>query len=134
MRTTRLFGRSKKDDADAKIDDDATDAEIVSTETPPDAAEDAPRESKSADMPIGFFTVPPEEIDDLKLIRGIGFKMEALLNKNGVYQYRQIARFSPDDIEWLTEAIQSFPGRIERDDWIGQATALTREKYGDEII
>ena len=85
-------------------------------------------------MPIGFFTVPPEEIDDLKLIRGVGFKMEALLNKNGVYQYRQIARFSPDDIEWLTEAIQSFPGRIERDDWIGQATALNREKYGDEII
>lgn len=72
----------------------------------------------------------PQEVDDLKRIKGVGDKMESILNEKGVYQFRQIAAFSEADIEWVNDAIEAFPGRILRDDWVGQARDLHMEKYG----
>ncbi len=80
--------------------------------------------------PANLLRQRPEEVDDLKRIKGVGSKMEAVLNEKGVYQFRQIAAFSGNDIDWVNEAIEAFPGRIERDDWVGQARELHLEKYG----
>lgn len=121
---SRLFARNERVDVEDATEVDATDAMTEPSQS--GGADD----SHATELPPAFFRVPPEEIDDLKLIRGVGIKMEALLNENGVYQYRQIAGFSEDDIEWLNTAIDSFPGRIRRDNWVGQAAALNREKYG----
>lgn len=66
----------------------------------------------------------PAEVDDLTRIRGIGRVMARVLNGKGVWQYRQIAGLSPEDVEWLTNAIGGPAGRIRRDDWVGQARAL----------
>ncbi len=62
--------------------------------------------------------------DDLTLIKGIGRFIEQKLNELGLFTYEQIARLDDEAIEWLTAAIEFFPGRIKRDDWVGQAARL----------
>lgn len=62
--------------------------------------------------------------EDLTKINGIGPYIEQKLNEIGIYNYRQISRFKDEDIRILTELIDFFPGRIERDDWVGQAEGL----------
>lgn len=62
--------------------------------------------------------------DDLTKLNGIGPYIEQRLNDIGIYNYDQISRLTPDDIRKITELIDFFPGRIERDDWVGQAYSL----------
>lgn len=67
-----------------------------------------------------------DEKDDLKLISGIGPFIEKKLNSIGIYSFSQISKFSAQDINDVTESINFFPGRIERDDWVGQAQKLLK--------
>jgi NADH-quinone oxidoreductase subunit E len=66
---------------------------------------------------------PPKKVDDLKLIAGVGPKLEKLLNELGVYTFRQIAGWGPAEIKWVDDHLK-FKGRIVRDKWIEQADAL----------
>lgn len=65
-----------------------------------------------------------ENKDDLTQINGIGPYIEQRLNEIGIYNYDQISRFKEEDIRILTDLIDFFPGRIERDNWIAQAESL----------
>ena len=62
--------------------------------------------------------------DNLTQIRGIGPYIELKLNEIGIYNYEQIKRLKESDIRIITTLIDFFPGRIERDDWVGQAKQL----------
>jgi predicted flap endonuclease-1-like 5' DNA nuclease len=81
---------------------------------------------KAAAEPMHPFVRPVEmnEKDDLTLIKGIGPFIEKRLNMVGIYTFRQISEFTPEMIEHVTKAIEFFPNRILRDDWVGQATRL----------
>jgi len=72
---------------------------------------------------LKFLDGPDGEPDDLKLISGIGPVIEKRLNESGIYHFRQVANFEQRDIDLVNDAI-SFPGRIERDEWIAQAKNL----------
>jgi NADH-quinone oxidoreductase subunit E len=61
--------------------------------------------------------------DDLKKIKGVGPKLEGVLNGLGVYHFDQIAAWTGSDISWVDERLK-FKGRIERDGWVGQAKSL----------
>lgn len=61
--------------------------------------------------------------DDLKLIAGIGPKLEQKLNSIGIWHYAQIALWTQPQIDWVNAAI-SFHGRVERERWVLQAKAL----------
>jgi predicted flap endonuclease-1-like 5' DNA nuclease len=61
--------------------------------------------------------------DDLQRIRGVGRRNEQLLNSLGIFHFGQIAAWTPAEARWVA-AFLAFPERIERDDWIGQATIL----------
>jgi predicted flap endonuclease-1-like 5' DNA nuclease len=61
--------------------------------------------------------------DDLKRIRGIGKVNETKLHALGIFHFVQIAGWSPENVEWAGEYL-AFPGRIEREDWVGQAKVL----------
>ncbi|MEM7061486.1 MAG: NADH-quinone oxidoreductase subunit NuoE [Pseudomonadota bacterium] len=61
--------------------------------------------------------------DDLKLLKGVGPKLEQKLNAAGVTTFAQIATWGADDVARMDEAL-SFKGRIDRDGWIGQAKQL----------
>jgi predicted flap endonuclease-1-like 5' DNA nuclease len=59
--------------------------------------------------------------DDLTKLDGIGPYIEERLNDIGIYNYDQVSKLKAEDIHKITELIDFFPGRIERDDWVGQA-------------
>jgi predicted flap endonuclease-1-like 5' DNA nuclease len=61
--------------------------------------------------------------DDLRVIRGIGPQNEARLNALGIYHLDQIAGWTAEEARWVGVYL-GFPGRIEREDWPGQAAAV----------
>ncbi len=63
--------------------------------------------------------------DDLKLIKGVGPKLEGVLNDLGFYHFDQIEKWTDEQIAWVDSRLQ-FKGRIERDDWTGQAKILAQ--------
>jgi predicted flap endonuclease-1-like 5' DNA nuclease len=81
--------------------------------------------------PGGLLREPPREADRLQAISGIGPVIERVLNELGIYRFGQLARLTPDDIEWLASRIGWFPQRIQRDDWVGQARRLQGEAHPD---
>jgi NADH-quinone oxidoreductase subunit E len=63
--------------------------------------------------------------DNLKEIKGVGPKLEALLNKLGFYHFDQIADWTEAELAWVDDNLEGFKGRASRDGWIGQARTLT---------
>jgi predicted flap endonuclease-1-like 5' DNA nuclease len=63
--------------------------------------------------------------DDLKLISGVGPKLEQTLNDLGVYHFDQVSKWKKKDIAWVDGNLR-FKGRIERDDWMSQAKILAK--------
>ncbi len=74
---------------------------------------------------------PVEQHDDLKQIFGIGPVTEKTLNKLGITAYSQLAELKQHDIEKIADALQIFPGRIERDNWVGSARSQLEEVLED---
>ncbi|MDX1403291.1 MAG: hypothetical protein R3192_02075 [Woeseiaceae bacterium] len=74
---------------------------------------------------------PNGDIDDLTEIIGIGKVFERTLHDLGIWYFRQIAAFGPADIARINSELKEFKGRIEHDDWIGQAKELHYKKYGE---
>ena len=62
--------------------------------------------------------------DDLKLIKGIGPKLEGVLNNMGYFHFDQIASWTSADIDWVDQNLVGFKGRVSRDGWVDQAKAL----------
>ncbi len=62
--------------------------------------------------------------DDLKQIKGVGPKLEKMLNALGVHHYWQIANWSDEELAWVDDNLEGFRGRASRDDWVAQAKAL----------
>ncbi|MFD0917688.1 dipeptide ABC transporter ATP-binding protein [Pseudahrensia aquimaris] len=68
----------------------------------------------------------PAKPDDLKLISGVGPKIEGILNSLGVYTFAQIGAWKKAEREWVDDYL-SFKGRIDRDNWVGQAKKLAKQ-------
>jgi predicted flap endonuclease-1-like 5' DNA nuclease len=79
---------------------------------------------------IGTEPPPDGKGDDLTQIVGIGKVFEAMLHRLGIYYFRQIATFGPTELARVNAELKEFKGRIEHDDWIGQARELHFRKYG----
>jgi NADH-quinone oxidoreductase subunit E len=62
--------------------------------------------------------------DNLKLIKGVGPKLETLLNSMGFFHFDQIAKWTGAEIAWVDENLEGFKGRVSRDDWVAQAKTL----------
>ncbi|MCM2395594.1 NADH-quinone oxidoreductase subunit NuoE [Rhizobium sp. S95] len=67
----------------------------------------------------------PETPDDLKMISGVGPKIEGVLHSIGIFTFAQIAGWKKAEREWVDSYLK-FSGRIERDDWVKQAKALAK--------
>ncbi len=72
------------------------------------------------------FKRPKGAPDDLTKINGIDKDFEAQIKKINVLRFDQIAAFSDEDIANLDDLMQ-LNGRVEREDWIGQARGLMAE-------
>jgi len=84
--------------------------------------------AKKSSAPKVLYTDGPTDgpKDDLKLISGIGPKFEKDLNGKGIYYFRQIANWKKKDVDMVDNLIDSFPGRIQRDEWVKQAQGLSK--------
>jgi NADH-quinone oxidoreductase subunit E len=74
----------------------------------------------------------PAVVDDLKLISGVGPKIEGTLHSLGIYTFGQIAAWKKAEREWV-DGYLNFKGRIERDDWVRQAKALAKGGVAEYI-
>ncbi len=95
------------------------------TEPPAEApAEPTETPAEPADQPL--FAAPEGDADDLKQISGVGPVLEKKLHALGVTRFDQIAALSDEDVAKIDDAL-NFKGRVQRDDWIGQAKKLAGE-------
>lgn len=63
--------------------------------------------------------------DDLKLIKGVGPKLESLLHRLGFFHFDQVAAWTREEVEWVDQNLEGFKGRVSRDNWVDQAKALS---------
>ncbi len=99
-------------------------AEPPARQAAPSSAQSAPKPSlDSTDRPKPIER--PKTMDDLKLISGVGPKVERTLHDLGIFTFAQIAAWTKPEREWA-DGYLAFHGRIEREDWVAQATALAK--------
>jgi len=92
----------------------------------------AMKEARQAKV-VPISSAPPpnsQDMDDLQHIVGIGKAFETILHELGIYTFQQIAAFDRGDIARVNVELNEFKGRMEQDDWIGQAKDLHFKKYG----
>lgn len=97
----------------------------------PDTARAATRETqpKAAPARAAKAIAKPSRAasrDDLKQIAGIGPVLEKKLNAEGIRTFAQLAGLARADVERLEANVVRFPGRITRENWIGQAKQLAK--------
>ncbi len=114
----------------AKIIRHADGAKVTASSKPKvtKAISKKPTSKTSASKPKVIYTDGPTDgaPDDLKLIKGIGPKFEGDLNSKGIYYFRQIGAWKAADVKMVEGIIDSFPGRIERDEWVKQGKSLAK--------
>ncbi len=88
--------------------------------------------AKKAAKPVAKDGKPPtlkkaraSGADDLKMIKGVGPKLEGTLNEMGFWHFDQIGAWRKKEVEWVDERLK-FKGRIDRDEWIKQAKTLAK--------
>jgi F-type H+-transporting ATPase subunit gamma len=81
-------------------------------------------------VPGATTTLEPDDLD--AAIDGIGPVIVRKLHEMGITTYRQVAEWTQADIDRVGAGL-NFKGRIEREDWIGQAKAAHLAKYGEQL-
>ncbi|MEO1434044.1 MAG: hypothetical protein AAFV80_00815 [Bacteroidota bacterium] len=71
--------------------------------------------------------VNADQKDDLKVIKGVGPKLEGVLNSIGIFSYKQVSKMKKKEYELVDSLIDAFKGRAKRDDWAGQAKKLLKK-------
>lgn len=112
----------------------ATQTVRMETRTPQPIAGRVTRPPRDAD-PINIARKPGDEsnllqeaafgpADDLESINGVGPMLCELLQEIGVFYFWQMAEWDATDVAWVDPKLMHFRGRIERDNWVGQAARL----------
>ncbi len=78
-----------------------------------------------------FLDKPSGVPDDLRLIKGVGEKLNHLLTSIGIFHFRQIANWHVDEVAMVDAKMDNFKGRIDRDHWIDQAKLLAAGKHDE---
>jgi NADH-quinone oxidoreductase subunit E len=102
----------------------AVSTEVASTAVTTYDATPAPSEAVPLVQPQGLQAPREGTGDDLKRIKGVGPKLEALLQSLGIYHFDQIAGWGPAELAWIDGNLEGFHGRASRDDWVGQSKIL----------
>ena len=64
--------------------------------------------------------------DALTRIKGVGPKLQERLFAMGIFHFDQIAGWTDAETAWIDGNIVGFKGRASRDNWVEQATALSK--------
>lgn len=102
-------------------------ASAVEMKIPKAQAAKAAQADANGKRPMVLATPLGGKKDDLKRVKGIGPVNEKNLNSLGIYHFSQVAAWNKKEIDWIG-TFQSFPGRIERENWLPQAKLLAAGK------
>ncbi len=72
-------------------------------------------------------SVAAPQVDDLKSIKGMAGFVEGLAGM-GILTFSQISRWDDDAVIAVAKTLDISPGKIYRDDWVGQAQRLAGER------
>jgi predicted flap endonuclease-1-like 5' DNA nuclease len=77
-----------------------------------------------AAKPAGLSGPRGGKADDLKIVKGIGPKLELLCHSLGFYHFDQVANWTAAELAWVDDNLEGFKGRVTRDRWQPQAKAI----------
>lgn len=86
----------------------------------------ADTDAAPVDKPAGLDAARDGKADDLKKIKGVGPKLEKLLNSLGFYHFDQVAAWTDKELAWVDDNLEGFKGRATRDEWVAQARELAK--------
>lgn len=84
-------------------------------------AEASPKPTRSAEP-----KTPKSGADNLRLLAGLGPKIESRLREAGVTSLKQIASWKAQDVEAISKELK-LGNRIAREKWVEQAKALIKK-------
>jgi NADH-quinone oxidoreductase subunit E len=90
--------------------------------------ETAPAPETGTRRPEGLTAPIDGRPDDLKLIKGVGPSIEALLHRLGYFHFWQIAAWTPEEVAWVDMNLDAFSGRVTREGWVEQARELAEQE------
>ncbi len=122
LKVTDILTGGAKPKAAKKAVKKAEPAKEAPKAAPKPAPAPAPAAASEESAPQQYDT-RPDKVDDLKLINGVGPKLEETLNDLGIYTFAQVAAWTPENVAFVDNRLK-FKGRIVRDDWIGKAKEL----------
>ncbi len=117
-------GRRAQNEA-TKSNAEATNKAVPPHNAPAKAAEAAAPQGKK---PRTMKAPRKAGADDLKLIKGVGPKLEMMLNNMGFYHFDQIAKWTEAEVAWVDDNLEGFKGRVSRDNWVDQAGSLANDR------
>lgn len=121
-RPAKLWGQIYQSAPQAAEDIDNVAKEPLQTEV--SEISDAPSDLHSALSEAQPASAPQES--DLTMIKGIGPKLQDELNAIGLFTVAQLATYDEAQVADLCAAMTAFKDRPLRDDWVGQAKALSQ--------
>ncbi|MVO15854.1 NADH-quinone oxidoreductase subunit E [Parasedimentitalea huanghaiensis] len=107
----------------AKQAEEAKKAAKPAKNAAPAKTTEAPKADVAEAEPEVLKAARGDKADNLKLLKGVGPKLEETLNKLGFFHFDQVAAWGEAEVAWV-DARLKFKGRIERDGWIEQAKKL----------
>ncbi len=81
-------------------------------------------DTKKAALMESLGTATEEEKEDLKKIKGVGPKLESVLNSIGIYTFAQVSKMTVHEYDLVDSLLTTFKGRAKRDQWAEQAKAI----------
>ena len=137
-RGRKLLEEIEAEESKAKEEEEheAREAELADKEEEVEAKDEAPDPkqeeldriaAKAEKIDFGIIgTASASDKDDLKQLKGIGPFIEEKLNALGIYKIEQIAKMTSELEDEVNLAIEFFPGRVKRDEWVNQAKELSK--------
>ena len=118
--------QSTNEDSAQEDSENLVEKEIENTDSTIDTQKEDSKESEQNGYAPQFLSEPKDgKADNLCEIKGIGKVIDQKLKGLGVFHFEQIAQWTQKDISWVDEHL-AFKGRVEREDWIGQAKLLAK--------
>ncbi|MDQ7070939.1 MAG: NADH-quinone oxidoreductase subunit E [Rhodobacterales bacterium] len=99
---------------------------VVKTAVKSDVVADAGADTGAGKKPKTRKAARKGGADNLKTIKGIGPKLEAMLHEMGFFHFDQVASWGADEVSWVDQNLTGFKGRVSRDNWVDQAATLAR--------
>ena len=82
------------------------------------------KEEAQAELLATIGKATADDKEDLKKIKGVGPKLESILNSIGIYTFDQVSKMTEREYDLVDSMLTAFKGRGKRDNWAAQAASF----------